>query len=308
MMKLRQILCCAVLVLSASGMAQVSAGLHVPTRSEVGPQAMPKDIAPVKAPFQFQLAAIDHNKFNARQVTVKLKKGITAKYKHAAKNRQTIQTAIDQLSELGGGTVIIPAGQWETGRIELKSNINLQLNDGAELHFSGLIKDYLPVVFTRDEGIEIYSLGACIYAHRAENIALTGHGKLIGASTDCEIYQNNKEKALNIEKTTRNGEQPLADRVYDGVKNNGEVFLPKTIAPIECKNVLVEGITLEQGLYWNVVTQYCDGVIIRGVIVNSFGHGRTDGVDIESTKNALVEYCSRQAHYPVARQVATGRF
>ena len=88
MMKLRQILCCAVLVLSASGMAQVSAGLHVLTRSEVGPQAMPKDIAPVKAPFQFQLAAIDHNKFNARQVTVKLKKGITAKYKHAAKNRQ----------------------------------------------------------------------------------------------------------------------------------------------------------------------------------------------------------------------------
>lgn len=292
MMKLGKILCCALLVLSASGMAQVSANLHVPTRSEVGPQAMPKDIAPVKAPFQFQLAAIDHNKFNARQVTVKLKKGITAKYKHAAKNRQTIQTAIDQLSELGGGTVIIPDGQWETGRIELKSNINLQLNDGAELHFSGLIKDYLPVVFTRDEGIEIYSLGACIYAHRAENIALTGHGKLIGASTDCEIYQNNKEKALNIEKTTRNGEQPLAERVYDGVKNNGEVFLPKTIAPIECKNVLVEGVTLEQGLYWNVVTQYCDGVIIRGVTVNSFGHGRTDGVDIESTKNALVEYCS----------------
>lgn len=56
MMKLGKILCCALLVLSASGMAQVSADLHVPTRSEVGPQAMPKDIAPVKAPFQFQLA------------------------------------------------------------------------------------------------------------------------------------------------------------------------------------------------------------------------------------------------------------
>ena len=54
--KLGKILCCALLVLSASGMAQVSADLHVPTRSEVGPQAMPKDIAPVKAPFQFQLA------------------------------------------------------------------------------------------------------------------------------------------------------------------------------------------------------------------------------------------------------------
>ena len=292
MMKLKQILCCAMLMLSVSGLAQVSAGLHIPTRSEVGPQAMSKEVAPVEAPFQFQLAVVDHSKFDARCEMVKLKKGISARYKHAAKNRQVIQAAIDKLSDMGGGTVVIPAGPWETGRIELKSNVNLHLSDGAELHFSGLIRDYLPVVFTRDEGIEIYSLGACIYAHKAENIALTGNGKLIGASTDCEIYQNNKEKALNIEKTTRNGEQPLAERIYDGVQNSGEVFLPKTIAPIDCKNVLVEGVTLEQGLYWNVVAQYCDGVIIRGVTVSSFGHGRTDGVDIESTKNALVEYCS----------------
>ena len=51
MMKLGKILCCAMLMLSASGMAQLSADLHVPTRSEVGPQAMPQAIAPVKAPF-----------------------------------------------------------------------------------------------------------------------------------------------------------------------------------------------------------------------------------------------------------------
>ena len=291
-MKLRQLICCALLVLSASGMAQIATGQHIPVRSEVGPEAMPKEVAPVKAPFRFQLAAIDYAKFDARQQTVKLKKGVSDKYKNAAKNRQTIQAAIDQLSQQGGGTVVIPAGQWETGRVELKSNVRLHLSDGAELHFSGLIRDYLPVVFTRDEGIEIYSLAACIYAHKAENIALTGRGKLIGASTDCEIYQNNKAKALNIEVITKNGEQPLAERVYDGVQNNQEVFLPKTIAPIDCKNVLIEGMTLEQGLYWNVVAQYCDGVIIRGVTVRSFGHGRTDGVDIESTRNALVEYCS----------------
>ena len=291
-MKLRQLICCALLVLSASGMAQIATGQHIPVRSEVGPEAMPKEVAPVKAPFRFQLAAIDYAKFDARQQTVKLKKGVSDKYKNAAKNRQTIQAAIDQLTQQGGGTVVIPAGQWETGRVELKSNVRLHLSDGAELHFSGLIRDYLPVVFTRDEGIEIYSLAACIYAHKAENIALTGRGKLIGASTDCEIYQNNKAKALNIEVITKNGEQPLAERVYDGVQNNQEVFLPKTIAPIDCKNVLIEGMTLEQGLYWNVVAQYCDGVIIRGVTVRSFGHGRTDGVDIESTRNALVEYCS----------------
>lgn len=288
-MKTRTILVGLLAVMALTAQSQT---VNIPTRTEVGPAVMPQQIAPVNAPFVFQLAQMDMDKFDTHKQTVKLKKGLSNQYKNAAKNRQTIQRAIDQMAAQGGGTVTIPDGQWETGRLELKSNVNLHLSEGTELHFSGRISDYLPVVFTRDEGIEIYSLGACIYAHQAENIALTGKGKIVGASTDCEIYQNNKEKALNIEVVTQNGEQPLAERVFDGVRNNQEVFLPKTIAHIACKNVLIEGVTLEQGLYWNVVPQYCDGVIIRGVTVRSFGHGRTDGIDIESTKNALVEYCS----------------
>ena len=49
-------------------MAQVSDGLHVPTRSEVGPQAMPQTVAPVTAPFQFRLATIDRSKFEAARI------------------------------------------------------------------------------------------------------------------------------------------------------------------------------------------------------------------------------------------------
>ena len=59
---------------------------------------------------------------------------------------------------------MVPPGVWKTGRIELKSNVNLHLEEGAELHFSGNIKDYLPVALTRYEGIEVYSLGALVYA------------------------------------------------------------------------------------------------------------------------------------------------
>ena len=173
----------------------------------------------------------------------------------------------------------------------MKSNVELHLAEGCELHFSGQIRDYLPVVFTRDEGIEIYSLGAFIYANGAEHIAVTGRGRIVGPSTDCEIYQNNKEKAVNIEKIVM-PETPVAERIFDGTHGQGEVFLPKSIAPINCKDVLIEGVTIDQGLYWNVVPQYCDGVIVRGVTVNSFGHGRTDGIDVESSRNVLIEYCS----------------
>ena len=275
MMNRLRMFVCSVAVLASTAVV----ALECPTLEQVGPKVMPTEIAPIKAPFE--MPQLQRPVFPERTVTVKMpNKGIATK---------AIQQAIDQLAKQGGGTVIIPAGDWLTGRITLRSNINLHLAEGCRLLFSGEIADYQPIVFTRDEGIEIYSLGAFIYANGEQNIALTGKGEIVGPSTDCEIYQQNKEYCLNIEMIV--GELPLESRHYDGIKTK-EVFLPKTVAPINCTNVLIEGVTLTQGLYWNVVPQYCENVIIRGVTVNSFGHGRTDGIDVESSKNVLIEYCS----------------
>jgi hypothetical protein len=62
------------------------------------------------------------------------------------------------------------------------------------------------------------------------------------------------------------------------------------ISPINCTDVYIEGVTLEQTAFWNIVPVYCDGVIIRGVTVNSVGIPRGDGIDIESSRNVLIEY------------------
>ena len=97
------------------------------------------DISPIIAPFDMpQLKRPIFPDFN-----------ITITKTGAKQNKlctEAIQKAIDQIAKRGGGTVIIPEGKWLSGRIELKSNINLKLEEGAELHFSGEIKDYLPVV------------------------------------------------------------------------------------------------------------------------------------------------------------------
>ena len=156
------------------------------------------------------------------------------------------------------------------------------------LTFSGYIKDYQPAVPTRNEGYDVMSLGAMIYANGAENIGLTGRGHIVGPSTDCEIYQENR-KYLVVEECV-DVTKPIAERLCDGQQGH-PVLLPMTVAPVHCKNVLIEGITIDQGLFWNIVPQYCDNVVIRGVTVNSAGHGRTDGIDIESTTNSLIEYC-----------------
>ena len=66
----------------------------------------------------------------------------------------------------------------------------------------------------------------------------------------------------------------------------------KTISPINCTNVLIEGITMERSTLWNVVPIYCENVIIRGITVNSTKVPSGDGIDIESCKNVLIEYCT----------------
>lgn len=253
----------------------------IPTEEQVGAAHMPDLIEPIHAPFSmenlnrpaFSEKTKSIKNFGAREGTM-----ITA----------IIQQAIDELSESGGGKLIIPKGRWETGRISLKSDVNLHLEEGAELYFSGAIADYLPVVFTRNEGIEVMSLGACIYANNQKNIAITGKGKLIGPEKGSV-----REKIMthDVIENVVPLNKPVKERVYDG-KTATFIFPPMFIAPINCSDVFIEGISLERTAFWNIVPQYCDRVIIRGVTINSVGIPRGDGIDIESSKNVLIEYCT----------------
>lgn len=218
--------------------------------------------------------------FNEKRVIVSMKK--------KGYSTEAIQKAIDKMSSRGGGTVVIPKGIWKTGRIELKSNVNLYLAQGAELHFSGLVKDYLPAVFTRNEGIEMYSLGACVYANGARNIGITGEGRLVGPGRGCEIDSLEKNE-VTVEVRVP-ATMPLSQRIFDRAEQGG-FYRPTFIGLMNCEDVLIEGISLEKTIFWNIVTEYCDGVTIRRVTVHSKGTPRGDAIDIESTRNVLIEHC-----------------
>lgn len=248
----------------------------IPTENEVGALMLPEKIEAVKSPFPM----IKFEKPNFRQDTVipsLLNEGL---------NTDIIQKSIDSLSEKGGGIVMIPQGKWNTGRIQLKDNINLYFADSAILQFSSEIKDYLPAVFMRHAGIELMSLGACIYANEVNNIAITGNGRLIGPGETIrdQIEHVESEKLFDAD-------TPIEERVYDGIQNP-IVFRPMFIAPVNCTKVYIEGISLENTAFWNIVPIYCDNVIIRGITVNSVGIPMGDGIDIESSKNVLIEYCT----------------
>ena len=73
---------------------------------------------------------------------------------------EAIQKAIDQAHQAGGGRVTVPEGVFLSGALRLKSNVDLHIAKGAVIKFSQNPEDYLPVVLTRFEGVELYNYQA----------------------------------------------------------------------------------------------------------------------------------------------------
>src|SRR5262245_1097835 len=93
---------------------------------------------------------------------------------------KAIAAAIEAASKKGGGTVYFPAGKYLTGPIHLKSNITIFIDAGAELHFSDKFEDYLPMVESRYEGVDVKSFSPLFYAYKQENISIVGRGLING--------------------------------------------------------------------------------------------------------------------------------
>ena len=75
----------------------------------------------------------------------------------------------------------MPAGRFLTGAIRLESGVEPAPDAEAPRSRSAATpQEYLPVVFTRWEGVELMNYSPFIYAFDAENIAITGPGTLDG--------------------------------------------------------------------------------------------------------------------------------
>lgn len=202
--------------------------------------------------------------------------------------KDTIQTAVNTCSKMGGGTVVVPKGEWKSGAIHLKSNISLHLEDGAVITFSDTPSDYLPVVFTRWEGMECYNYSPLIYANSCENISITGNGTLIGNG---QLWWHWKE-------LQQAAAEELCYAEFKGIPPEKRIFgteaaalRPSFIQPINCKNVILDGFTVTNGPQWTIHPVYCENVTVRNVTVSTHGPN-TDGLNPDSCRNVLIENCT----------------
>jgi polygalacturonase len=248
------------------------------------------------------LKSIKEPKFPDRQFDIR---DFGAKEAVEDYSNTAINKAIQECHKQGGGKVIVPAGNFFTGPIELKSNVCLHLEEGAVLKFSTNPEDYLPVVLSRWEGWDCYNLKPLIYAYEQENIAITGKGILDGqASSDnwwpwkskkeygwkegmvSQEWNGDKEAGRNRLARMEAEEIPVEERIM----SIEDRLRPPFFQPYLCKNVLVEGITINRSPFWLLHPLLCENVIIRGVTMDSHGPNN-DGCDPESCKNVLIEDC-----------------
>ena len=212
---------------------------------------------------------------------------------------EAIRRAIAACGKAGGGRVVVPAGAYLTGAIHLRSNVNLHVAAGATLRFSQDPKQYLPVVFTRWEGVELMNYSPFIYAFEQRNVAVTGAGTLDGQA-DCEHWWPWKGRTNCGWKPGAPRQDDARDRLIEmGEKNvpvrervfgEGAYLRPNFIQPYRCQNVLIEGVTIRNSPMWEIHPVLCRNVLVQGVRIESHGPNN-DGCDPESCVDVLIRDC-----------------
>lgn len=201
------------------------------------------------------------------------------------KNTEFIARAIEDCAGKGGGRVMVPEGRWLTGKIHLKSNIELHLDEGAEIVFSADPDDYLPAVFTRFEGMELYNYSPLIYARDAENVAITGKGKLNGQGEKWAGWNDRQFEAVERLYVMAENSVPVQERIF-GTKE--DALRPSFIQFINSKNIKIEGVSILDGPMWTVHLVYSENILIDKIKINTFSHN-TDGIVVDSSRNIRIE-------------------
>ena len=232
------------------------------------------------------------------------------------KNAKAINSAMEEMSSLGGGTVVIPAGMWITGPISFKSNVRLYLESQAVLKFSKNIEEY-PLILTNYEGQECIRTVSPITADGVENIAICGSGVIDGSGdlwrpikqfklTERQ-WNKLKEKSSFIIETTEGGIWFPTESAFDGNQKNiqkseadalkkaeryYDFYRPVMVSLKNCNKVLLEDATFMNSPAWNIHPFFCNNLTVRGIHVNNPYHAQNgDGIDIESCNGVHVHDC-----------------
>jgi len=172
---------------------------------------------------------------------------------------QAIQKAVDECAAGGGGVVYMPPGTFLSGTIVMKTGVTLRLDTGCTLLGSPDLAQYPSHVPAYRSYTDNYTERSLIYGEKLERIAIVGRGVIDGQGAAFK--------------------GPYKVRPY-------------TIRFIECRDVVVEGVTIRNSPMWVQHYLACDDLRIDGVTVRSHVNHNNDGIDIDSCHRVVITGCN----------------
>ncbi len=194
-----------------------------------------------------------------------------AKDDSSFKNTSAIQAAINACTK--GGTVYVPKGRFITGALFLKSNMTLFIEKGATLKGSLSPDDYLPMVLNRFEGWEMKTYASLLNAgtlnrdgsYNVKNLRITGGGTISG------------------------GGRKLGDAIVKiaGLRGRGRLILL-----MNCQDVSIDNLTIEEPPCWTIHYLYSDNITCHNLNIITKGIHNGDGIDPDSTTDSYIFNCT----------------
>ena len=178
-------------------------------------------------------------------------------------NTKALQKAIDACAESGGGVLRVPAGEYVTGTIQIKSNVILSLEYGASILGSTNHDDYPTENMRPSREGQSHTL---LYAEDAKNFSLEGLGTIDGRGTPENFPKNS-------------GPGGRDDR-------------PRLIRFENCENFALSGLTYKNPGFWGIHLVDCRDVHLDGVTIRFHeNQPNNDGFDIDACERVLIENC-----------------
>ena len=173
---------------------------------------------------------------------------------------EALQRAIDDCSRAGGGRVVVPAGSYKIGSIQLLSDVHLHLEHGATLYGSTRLEDYRPMkssyVSLRTQTTTIQ----LIYADSVRNVCIDGQGTIDGRGRAF------KKLTWNDEGITR----------------------PHLLRFIQSQDIVVRDITLRNSGCWMQHYLACDRLRISDIKVTNRNNYNNDALDLDGCHDVVV--------------------
>lgn len=198
-------------------------------------------------------------------------------------NTRAIQSAVDECAAKGGGTVLVPAGVWLSGSVELKSQVTLRLEAGAVLRGSDRLEDYPPNGFKHREMGETRSL---LWAIGQTNISISGEGTI--ELSDRPFFDWNK---------LRTGLPPEKDsQLADWQRRQCVVTaLGRPTQPIffhQCRHIRLDDVSVKNSPSWTITFSDSEDIQVHGLrIDNNLQIPNNDGMHFCGSGNIVVSDC-----------------